>query len=246
MIHKISHEIVDLYDFEYHHKKYIITIVNNSRINVIYRLNDTSFVSIFHCNLKDNKQVAKTLELFSYTGLENLEARKIEIDGVEYSIQDVNGKKRVFISKQYQFMINHEDRAYNVQELSGRYTTTDPAVYPEVNAAIILSILLWINMRSGLKEIYKNILNCIDNSGEIVTFQPNGCLFRYCLVSASPDLFTINVIGFPRDGAQLITDYNSNGIYEIQNVKTTTLIYQRLISKDILKDLYTRVSLLFY
>lgn len=238
----LKHHIIDLYDFEYNSRSYSVYLIEDE-IHIAYNINDKkAFCSVFHCNLLDRRGVADTLELFSYMGNSQMTQKRLKIDDIKYEIQAVTKTDKVLsFSNQYEFMLDPNDElVIYVEELSGDRYQIDMTLYELLNAVIIVSIIIWINVTSNL--IPEGSSSVVTDKGNIITLQPDSCIYRYCIIPISDEYLTLNVVGNSPYNTNLVTDYDSDGTYEMKNVKVCTIVSQTLIKMELIKDLYEKID----
>lgn len=240
----LKHRIINLYDFEYNSKNYSVYLIEDE-IHIAYNINDKkAFCSVFHCNLLDRRGVADTLELFSYMGNSQMTQKRLKIDGIHYEIQAINKTtKTLSFSNQYEFMIDpNNDKIVNVEELSGDRYPVDMELYELLNAVIIMSIIIWINVSANLIDVYREAASVVNDKGNIITLQPDSCIYRYCIIPISKDYLTLNVVGNSPYNTNLVTDYDSDGVYQMKNVKVCTIVSQTLIEASLVQNLYEKIK----
>lgn len=240
----LKNNIINLYDFEYTNKKYSVYLIDDE-LHIAHNIyNKKAFCSVFHCNLTDRRGIADTLELFSYMGSSKMIHKTLRIDKVEYDIKAIDKVNKILsFSSQYEFMIDPiDDKIVNIEEITGNTYRIDTSLYGVLNAVIILSIILWINISSNLIDIYSKISSISRDNGDIITLQPDSCMYRYCVIPLSEEYFTLNVIGNSPYHTSLVTDYDSDGVYEMRDVKVCTIISQSLVKSELIFDLFDKIK----
>lgn len=245
---KLKHKIVELYNFQYEGKDYSVYIINNV-LHVAYNMNNKkAFCSIFCCNLIDKRGIADTLEMFSYPNSNiQIEYKKLNISNIDYWVQSVDKSDRILsLSTHSEFILdkNDSDSIY-VEELSCSKYNIDRELYSRLNYIVIISIIIWLNMSSNLLDIYESSSSGFEDECNIITIQPDSCIYRYCIIPISDTDLTLNVVGNSPYNTNLITDYQSDGVYEMKNVRVCTIVNQLLIKKDLIISIHDKIKTIF-